>query len=181
MFFGKKKSDHLSNKVISLAKKGDKKAFGEIYDHFVKSIFRFMYFKTGKKEIAEDLTQNLFLKAFEAISSFEGKGNIGAWLFSIARNLVADHYRYQKETLRIEYVAEVETTDNNRESEKNQALIDFISTLSRLDEEEQEVIILHSVEGYSFEEIAKITNKSAGALRTLKHRAIKKLKDSYGK
>src|SRR3972149_3219568 len=180
MLFGKGKQS-LSNKVIELARSGNKGACGESYDHFIKQIFRFMYFKTGKKEVAEDLTQNLFLKAFENISSFKGDGNLSAWLFSIARNLVADHYRYRKETINIDYVSEIETTDNEQASERGQAVMDFTTALSKLDEEEQGVILLYTVEGYSFQEIAEITGKSAGALRNIKYRAIKKLKDNYGK
>ncbi|OGY23722.1 MAG: hypothetical protein A2126_01395 [Candidatus Woykebacteria bacterium GWB1_45_5] len=177
MFFTRKKKDHPVDKLAALAKKGDIQAFGEIYDHFVESVFRLVYFKTGDRELAEDLTQNVFLKVIENIRSFREKGSFSSWLFAIARNLIIDHYRSKRKHISIESVPESEliTVDNTQELEYRELFASFVEALNGLSKDARELIISHSMEGYSFDEIAKTTGKSVVALRSTKHRALKKL------
>lgn len=182
MIFGQEKADR--KKIEALVEKsqnGDSKAFGQLYDQFVDKIYRFILFRVSNKEVAEDLTQTVFLKALENIGNFRKDSQFSSWLYTIARNNVIDHYRGKKPTTFVNDFDNIESRDNTQDFEAKEFLAETLSAMKRLNEEEQEVITLHSVEEYSFEEIARITDKSPGALRILKHRALKKLRSSLEK
>ena len=184
MWFGKKAPDHSSlADLVTAAQDGDLECFGEIYDQFVGQIFRYIYFKTGERTIAEDLTQNVFLKAIERIDQLKGNGSFVSWLYAIARNVIIDYYRGKHKTVSLDLIGEIADSGNGHSLESKETLEETLKALGTLNEEEQEVIVLHCVEEYSFEEIAKITKKSPGSLRILKHRALGKLKTvvDYGK
>jgi RNA polymerase sigma-70 factor (ECF subfamily) len=184
MSFGKPTCDHSSlANLITAVQNGDLGCFGEIYDQFVEQIFRFVYFKTGERAAAQDLTQNVFLKAMEKIDQLKGNGSFASWLYAIARNVIADYYRGRNKTVSLRLVGEIADSGNGHSFESKETLEETLKALGTLNEDEQEVILLHCVEEYSFEEIAKITKKSPGALRILKHRALGKLKTAvdYGK
>ena len=183
MWFGKKAPDSSSiADLVTAAQDGDLECFGEIYDQFVGQIFRYIYFKTGEKVVAEDLTQTVFLKALERIEQLKGNGSFVSWLYKIARNVIIDYYRGRHKTVSLDMVGEIADSGNGHSLEPKEKLEETLKALVTLNEEEQEVIVLHCVEEYSFEEIAKITKKSPGALRILKHRALGKLKKAvnYG-
>src|SRR5262249_58120274 len=80
--------------LVERAQQGDTEAFGLIYDRYVDTVFRFIYFRVGSRPLAEDLTSDTFLRALKRISSFAWQGrDLGAWLVTIARNLVADPFK----------------------------------------------------------------------------------------
>ena len=80
--------------LVERAQAGDAEAFGLIYDRYVDTVFRFIYFRVGNRPLAEDLTSDTFLRALKRIGSFTWQGrDLGAWLVTIARNLVADHFK----------------------------------------------------------------------------------------
>ena len=178
MFFRRNLDDDSSvENLVEAAKKGSSEAFGKLYDRFVDSIYRFVFFKVGAREVAEDLTQTVFLKAFEKIGQFNGVGSFSSWLFSITRNLITDNYRLKGSRLTRSLVEEIEVADNTQDLVSRELLEQTIIALGRLRQEEREVVILHSIEELDYAEIEKIMNKSTGALRILKHRALKKLKE----
>lgn len=184
MSFAKPKIDHSSlADLVTAVQNGDLSCFGEIYDQTIEQIFRFVYFKTGDKLVSQDLTQNVFLKALEKIDQLKGNGSFVSWLYAIARNVIADYYRGKNKTIRLCLIGEVADSGNGHNLESKETLEETLKALEALNEAEQEVIVLHCVEEYSFEEIAKITKKSPGALRIIKHRALGKLKSAvnYGK
>jgi RNA polymerase sigma-70 factor, ECF subfamily len=184
MSFDKQTIDHSSlADLVTAVQNGDLSCFGEIYDQTVEQIFRFVYFKTGERAIAEDLTQNVYLKALEKINQLKGNGSFTAWLYAIARNVIADYYRSKNKTISLQLIGEIADSGNGHNIESKETLEETLKALETLNEEEREVIVLHCVEEYSFEEIAKLTKKSPGALRILKHRALGKLKKAvnYGK
>ena len=80
--------------LVDLAKEGDSEAFGQLYDHYVTGVFRFIYYRVGSQQLAEDLTSETFVRGLRAIQRFNWQGkDFGAWLTTIARNLVADHFK----------------------------------------------------------------------------------------
>ena len=80
--------------LVERAQAGESEAFGLIYDRYVDTVFRFVYFRVGNRQLAEDLTSDTFLRALKRIGSFTWQGrDLGAWLVTIARNLVADHFK----------------------------------------------------------------------------------------
>lgn len=166
--------------LIQRAKKGEKECFGQLYDHYITPIYRFVLVKVNSKAEAEDLTHEVFLSAWQNIKGYKHKGfPFSSWLYQIARNKVIDHYRTKKihtsfdsldeDILKIVGVAE-EKMDKMLNLEKVKEAI------AKLSPEQQDVVIMKFVEDLSNEEIAQALKKSEGAVRLLQHRAINNLK-----
>ncbi|MDF1498586.1 MAG: RNA polymerase sigma factor [Patescibacteria group bacterium] len=185
-----KNIDNLEEKLIlKRAQAGEKEAFSEIYDFYVVKIFRFIYLKTNSKEVAEDLTSETFLKCWRYIKKQKKeekndesirKGNLGSFLYKIARNLIIDFYRKKKEISLDMTERENENIIDDRqdilaEINKKQEIQVLRKCLDTLKDDYQEILILRYVEDLSMSEIAEITGKSDGSIRVLIHRATKLL------
>src|SRR5574344_149811 len=140
--------------LVLKARLGDNNAFAALYNDNIKKIYNFIYFKTLNKELAEDLTSQVFLKALKNISSFK-HDNFSAWLYTIARRTVVDYYRSNKETKNIEdcwdLAGDVNLTDiahDNLNLEKIKEAIQFLSASDR------ELLIMRLWLDLSFKEIA---------------------------
>src|SRR5271156_5973491 len=105
--------------ILAKAKAGEQAAFGEIYNLYFKKIYQFIYFRVGHKEIAEDLAEEVFLKAFTKIASLNEGAAFEGWLYQIARNLVIDYYRQKRITVALEDI------ENTLEYETN--VIDVVN------------------------------------------------------
>lgn len=170
--------------ILSRLRKKDSDVFMKVYDLYVNDIYRFIYFKTGNKEDANDLTSITFLKAWNHIqnNSLKDNNTLRALFYRIARNAVIDFYRTKKESFSID-----NEDNNSRElaDEKEDITgdldisLDFEKVegkLSELKDEYREVIILRYVNELELHEIAKIIDKSKGNVRVLVFRALKALK-----
>lgn len=167
--------------LISTAKKGDRDAFGRLYGHYHPAIYRFVVAKVSFRHEAEDITHEVFLKAWKSLPSYKEKGfPFSSWLYRIARNRVIDHYRTKKSDSDIDNVSDefVRIVDDIEESIDH--LIDFERVkekLNQLSSDQQDVLILKFVEDMEIAEIAGILNKKEGAIRIIQHRALNKLKE----
>lgn len=168
-------------KLVQNAQKGDAESFGKLYDTYVSPIYRFIYLKTSHKEDAEDLTHQVFLNAWQNIKNFQFQGfPFGSWLYKIAGNSVIDYYRTKKYHLNIETVPEHQIAES---FEVGNALDNSFdgqmahNAISRLEPDQQNVIIMKFVNDLSNKEIATALNKSEGAIRVIQHRALKQLKN----
>ncbi len=171
-------SDFLKNLQVR-AKAGEQAAFGQIYDHFFKKIYTFIYYRVGHKEVAEDLAEDVFLKAFGKIAGMNKDGSLEAWLYQIARNRVIDYYREKKLTVPLEEVEntlEYETNVIDIVNLEHQQII-FLKLLKELGAEQQAVLKMKFLEDLSNSEIAELLNKNEGAIRVIQHRAITKLQE----
>lgn len=172
--------DELTN-LIQKAKKQEKDAFGKIYEIFYRRIFRFCKFNTRSSEIAQDICQETFIKAWKSLPSFKERGgSLQAYIFKIARNLIIDAKRKKKEE-RLPKYQEIETNDNLDEKitrEENASKVQ--KALDKLDDLEKQIIILHYFEDMTGREIAQIVGIKEGNLRVKTHRALKKLKEIIG-
>ncbi len=171
----------LKEKLILLRLKNkDPEAFGEIYDLYVSRIYRFIYFKVSSVEEAEDLTSEVFLKTWQYINEGKEIENLNALLYRVARNAVIDFYRDRAKREIIKEEAAEQTPVTDQELQKLQISLDFKNiekSLRGLKDEYREVIILRFVEELSTSEIAKILDKSKGAVRILVYRALNTLKE----
>ena len=167
-------------KLVQRAQKGDKEAYGEIYKLYQKKIYRFSYYMIQNKELAEDITQNTFIKAWRALPFFSlnKNGTIQAYLFKIARNLTIDYQRKRKE-VSLEVIEDIMPSDENLEEivarQEEQEIV--ARSLKTLDEEERQIVVLRYFEDMSYEEISKVVGKNEGAIRVRLHRTLKKLKE----
>ena len=159
-------------------------AFGLIYDRYVDTVFRFIYFRVGSRPLAEDLTADTFLRALKRIGSFTWQGrDLGAWLVTIARNLVADHFksgRYRLEVTTGE-VLDADQADRGPEGSPEAAVVDHITNVAllgavkQLNPEQQECIVLRFLHGFSVAETAHAMGKNEGAIKALQYRAVRAL------
>jgi len=161
--------------LVSRAKQGDKEAFAQLYETHLDKIYRYIILRTGNKAEAEDMTQQVFVKAFESIPSFKWKGTpFSAWLFRIAHNLVVDHFRKEKKRPTVPFEESVMGSDSNPqlEAERRLDIEQLISATKRLTEVQREVIGLRFAGGLSIAEVAKTMGKNEGAVKALQHSAI---------
>lgn len=169
--------------LYSRLKKVDQEAFAEIYDLYVEKIYRFVYFKVSDKTEAEDLTSEVFLRAWNA-SHKKGEvlaKTLPAFLYRVARNAVIDHYRKQRPESSLENL--VDTIDEPANDEKLGADFDTALDLESLEEamrelkdEYREVLVMRYIEELSTTEIADILGKDKGNVRVLQFRAMEALK-----
>lgn len=165
--------------LFDKAKKGEDAAFGEIYNLFFKKIYHFIFFRVGHKEIAEDLAEEVFLKAFTKIASVNEDSAFEGWLYQIARNLVIDYYRQKKSIVALEEIEntlEYETNIVDVVNLQEQQKV-FLKLLKELGAEQQVVIKLKFLEDLENSEIAELLHKNEGAIRVIQHRAIIKLQE----
>jgi RNA polymerase sigma-70 factor (ECF subfamily) len=139
-----------------------------------------IYYRVSNKPLAEDLTSETFLRALRRISTFTWQGrDFGAWLVTIARNLVADHFkssRYRLEVPTGEMLDSDQTESSPEDSVlaylSNKVLLDAVC---QLNSQQQECVTLRFLHGLSVAETAKIMGKNDGAIKTLQYRAIRTL------
>ncbi|MBT4937017.1 RNA polymerase sigma factor [Candidatus Peregrinibacteria bacterium] len=165
--------------LVKKAQEGEAQAFGEIYDIYIEDIYRFVFYKVGQREIAEDLTEDSFLKAWEKLDTFEQtKHPFSSWLYRIAKNKVIDYFRKEKvsiEELNIDIADERMETKKSAEQYFNQKLLQ--KSLVHLPETQREVVVLRYVNELSHKEISEVVGKSEIAVRTLLSRGMAKLKE----
>jgi RNA polymerase sigma-70 factor, ECF subfamily len=169
----------ISSDLLSKAKAGQSAAFGEIYNQFFQKIYRFIYFRVSHKETAEDLTEEVFLKAFGKISSVKSDSSFEGWLYQIARNSVIDYYRAKKTEVPLDEIEntleyEANIIDAVNLSQDQQLLLNVLKSLTT---EQQIVIKLKFIEDLDNETIAEMLHKTEGAIRVIQHRAIAKLQE----
>lgn len=171
-------------RLVQRAQAGDTEAFGAIYDRYADTVFRFIYFRVSTRQTAEDLTSETFLRALRRIGSFTWQGrDLGAWLVTIARNLVADHFksgRYRLEVSTAE-VLDADSPERGPEGSPESAVVDkltnqtLLEAVKRLNPEQQECIVLRFLQGFSVAETAQTMGKNEGAIKALQYRAVRSL------
>ncbi|MFI6066208.1 ECF subfamily RNA polymerase sigma factor, BldN family [Micromonospora sp. NPDC051227] len=170
--------------LIERAQAGESEAFGLIYDRYVDTVFRFVYFRVGNRQLAEDLTSDTFLRALKRIGSFTWQGrDLGAWLVTIARNLVADHFKSGRYRLEVTTgdVLDADREDRGPEGSPEAAVVEHITNVAlltavkQLNPEQQECIVLRFLQGFSVAETARAMGKNEGAIKALQYRAVRAL------
>ncbi|MGC9046645.1 MAG: RNA polymerase sigma factor [Minisyncoccia bacterium] len=169
--------DTEEQKLIKNAQKGENQAFAELYDKYVDKIYRFILLKVGRKEDAEDLTQQVFLKAWQNVKSYKPQGYVfSAWLYKIAHNTVIDYYRRNKSHKSLDAIQEIGYEISTTVLDDKNDLIKIKNAIYQLETTQQSVIIMKFIDELSNKEISEILGKSEGAIRVLQHRALKELK-----
>jgi RNA polymerase sigma-70 factor (ECF subfamily) len=168
--------------LVRAAQDGDTHAFGQLFDRYHETVFRFVLFRLGDRPAAEDITQETFVRAFRRITSVSYQGrDIGAWFVTIARNLVLDHvkssrYRLESSTAEVSDVA----PSSIRPSPEAEVIAgathaELLRCVAKLGEDQQECIALRFLQGLSVAETAEIRGRNEGAVKALQHRAVRRL------
>ncbi len=157
----------------------EKRHFPSFYDKHFKAIYKFVYFRVGaNKELAEDLTQDVFLKALDAFERYDPKISGSAWIYTIARNHIINQAAKNRPQVDLE---EIEDTDWDRQDwdavmELRHDERRLLQAIDLLPCDEGNLIRMKYLEGWRYEEIAECLNRSAGGLRVQACRVLKKLK-----
>ena len=174
----KKLVDHFVYK----AQAGEEYAFGQLYEHFYDRIFRYVMFKTGDRNEAEDITTEVFLRMLESIGSFKFQGYpFSSWLFRIAHNLIVDYFR-KKSRRKIVPLEEASTVAGSSLAEIDDQIdigksaAEVYSAMGGLTDLQQEVMSLRFAAGLSVKETAEAVGKKENAVKALQHAGIKKLR-----
>ncbi len=171
--------------LVVLAQGGDPEAFGQLFDHYQPSIYRYLYYRLGSTSLAEDLTSETFFRALRGIGGFRWEGrDFAAWLTTIARNLARDHLRsstHRRETP-VEDMRSHEVATPDAESTAIAALTtqQLLRALSQLPADQQECLVMRFLQGLSLDETAHVLDRSVGAVKQLQLRAVRRLARQLG-
>lgn len=169
--------------LVALAQAGDAEAFGQIYELYVDTVYRYVYVRVGSHPLAEDLTSETFVRALRRLDSFSWQGrDIAAWFVTIARNLVVDHVKSGRFRLELT-TAELLDVDPGIAAEdgtEEQALVRLrderlLDAVRQLRPEQQECVVLRFFQGLSLAETAQVLGRTDGAVKQLQLRAVRAL------
>lgn len=172
---------HVTDDTLRRAAARDPDAFASLYEAHTARVFRHVQHRVGDPDIAEDITAAVFLRAWQAIERYrpmDGRPFL-AWLFTIANNLIIDHFRKARHTVGgIDAERHASRAAGPEESAVTSDLGDQIhAAIARLKPEHQLVVALRLIEGMEYEDIARAMNKKPGALRVTLFRALQTLRD----
>ena len=172
--------------LVQRAQTGDMDAFGEIYRLYYPSVEKYVFFRVRSRQISEDLTSETFLRALKRIDSFTWKGrDLGAWLVTIARNLVADYYKSGRYRLEITIGDLLDADQADRDPGPEDAVItyltnvDLLTAVQALSDEQRQCIVLRFLNGCSVAETAEAMGRNEGAIKALQYRAVRALARHY--
>ncbi len=167
--------------VIIRAIQGDTDAIGELYECHRLGIFRYLYYRTGDAQIAEDLTSEVFLRMIRSLSGYRLQDvAFQAWLFQIAHNLLNDHYRkmnVRHDVQLEENVMEHPQAPPSRPVEHSLNSVTLQKALDLLSVEQRDVIVLRFITGLTIAEVAQALHKSEDAVKGLQRRALATLRE----
>jgi RNA polymerase sigma-70 factor (ECF subfamily) len=168
--------------LVRAAKSGDASAFGELYERYRDAIYRYCLSRTGTAHDAEDLTSDVFVKALHSLDRYQERGlPFVAFLYRIARNAAIDRSRTLKQPLSVDELVTEPASRQNVEADATLAIDRsiLIAALTKLKKDHRDVIVMRFIEGYSALEVAAALGKTEGAVRTLQHRALERLRKEF--
>ena len=171
------------NLLIEKAKEGEAEAFGELYERHVHAVYRFLYSRLDNRLDAEDFAEEVFLRAWNSLQTYDERGiPFRAFLLIIARNVLIDHYRRNGRSPQHVSIDDIQVSDMNPDpgelANTNLSHQELRQALMHLREEYQEVLILRFLNEMSPTETAKVMKRSTGAVRVLQHRALAAIRKS---
>ena len=164
--------------LIDQAAGGNFKAFGEIYKIYLDRIYRYVFYQINDKMTAEDITEEVFLKAWKAIGTCKGKEKtFSSWLYRIAHNQLMNTLRDNNRITSLENQTPGKFADSKQEINTNIEYQELLKTISDLPKNQKQVIILKFIEGLDNREISKITGMREGAIRVSQMRALATIRE----
>ena len=166
--------------LVELAQHGDTEAYGQLYDHYVTGIFRFIYARVGTTQLAEDLTAETFLRALRSLNTFQWRGkDFGAWLTVIARNVTNDHYKVRRTRSEVSSDTLPDRPDPGRGPEEDTLASlsneELMEAVSNLPVDQRDCVLMRFVQELSIAETAQVLGRSEGAIKQLQLRALRSL------
>ena len=168
--------------LVERAQNGDWQAYEQLYQRYFLTVYRYVYYRVGNPQQAEDLTSETFERALRRFKSFRWQGlDIAAWFLTIARNLITDHYRSAR--YRLEVVTDDVTMTGRAphvEGPESAVLAGLesaavLTAVRQLTPEQQECVALRFLHGLSVAETAAVMGKKEPGIRALQYRATRRL------
>jgi len=170
-------------KLIKSCQEWDLDSFSELYDIYIDKIYKFIYLKTSDKQVAEDITSEVFYKCLNSIDKFDlEKENTSfkTWIYTIANNKVIDFYRTQKKSVDIDEIFDIWVDENQLNKidskDKIHEIKEFLSTLKP---DHSEVVLLRIWEDLSYKEISAITGKTLDNCKKIVSRTLKDINAKF--
>jgi RNA polymerase sigma-70 factor (ECF subfamily) len=172
------------NALMLKVKNGDSDRLGLLFERYNRALFSFFFRLTGQFEVSEDLVQNVFLRILKYRHTYTGDGEFKTWMYHLARNVHADHYRKNKKLGFADDYTNLENKlrdDYNQEeqTQKAEEMHLLQEALSHLEVEKREVLVLSRFQGLKYKEIAELFGCSEGAIKVRAFRALDELKIIY--
>ncbi len=170
----------ISLETISKAKDGDAQVLTELYEKHRISIFRYFFYQVGDTHTAEDLTSEVFVRMLGSINNYRPRMvPFEAWLFKIARNLVADYYRSKKHMHQLPLTEDIPASDDSVTTSVDGQLTceQLVDALQSLNQSQRDVIILRFVNRIPINQVAKMLSKSENSIKGLQRRALLTLRE----
>jgi RNA polymerase sigma-70 factor, ECF subfamily len=154
--------------------KTDPGAFGALYDEYMPSVYAYIMRRVSNRELAEDLTSQVFEKALKSIKGLKG-GSFKGWLFKIAGNAVIDHYRSKgrQQTSSLAEAGEVTNGKTSHAVDEVDNRIAVMSLLDKLPEGQRTALVMHFLDGMTVDEMAQATDSTPNACYMKVYRATK--------
>lgn len=177
----------LNEKKLVERAKTDNDAFGELYSRYVERIYNYILYRTGNREDAEDLAARTFQRALKHIGNYKDQGvPFSAWLYRIARNLVANHHRDngRRQMVSLDEIVNWHEGDGSERPERVVQLVEseetLLNAIRRLPQDRQEMLLLKFLDRMPNSEIGAVLGRSEGAVKSLYHRTLQSLRDELG-
>ena len=164
--------------LIDRATAGDREAFGELYERYISRVYKHVFYMVNDVDVAQDLTEQTFLRALEAIQRYEKRGiPLLAWLLRIARNLSLNNQRVQRNNSSMRKNSEdavAASPESCCEAKLNGE--EVRRAVGALEGDQRQVIVLRFMDGLSYADVARVLGKSVGAVRVAQYRALRALR-----
>jgi len=166
---------------MEAVKNGDLPQAAVLFERYHQRIFNFLVRMTMDRDMAEDLTQNVFLRMIKYRGSYREGNKFMPWIYQLARNIFSDHYQANKNKkglLNIEKMGDtmVESEESKWQDEREELLQ---RSMARLDEEQRELLVLTRFQHLKYEEVAVMLDTTVANIKVKVHRAIGKLREHY--
>ncbi len=167
-------------RLLQQSLRGNKQAFGDFYEQLLPEIYRYIFYRVNDQQTAEDLTETVFLKAWESLQGNRRvPNNPRAWIYRIAHNQTVDYYRTRKQHTSLDAAQNLpagqgETPEIHQAAQEQYDLVH--SLLNQLDPQLRQVLICRFLLGMSHKETAQTLSLTPGHVRVLQHRALKQLR-----
>jgi RNA polymerase sigma-70 factor (ECF subfamily) len=161
--------------LLADVQKRDPQALAKVHDTYYPAIFRYIAFRVGDHETAEDLTSEVFIRLLHAVNEKSApKNTLRGWLYRVAANVVADHHRekYRIKKVQLNDGIESDVSDPSQALSAKQQLSELSEALADLTEDQQSVISLRFGYEMAIKEVAQVMGKSEGAVKQLQARAV---------
>ncbi len=176
--------DVVDTQLLEQVRRFDPDALRTLHNRFYEAVYRYVHFKVGDPQASEDLASEVFVRVLEALKrGVAWRTTPDAWIFGIARNVVADYYRQRSRQVEVALEEHLVTPDGNDLAgwvmalERQEALTQAIALLT---DEQRDVILMRFMEGLSIRDVAEALNKTSGAVKGLQYRALRALSEAMG-